>query len=375
MLSSCGSLPAVQDAILTAYRETFGFDEETLYLPGRDRKQFERAAGYLTTRETREVLLTPGLISYFVERNRVLNTSDGEYRPSEPEEMFLKDSGAALVVPLISNDTVEGLLVCGNRSIRDSFIYEDYDLMKVLARQAAQAVANLRLSEELGETRELAAVARISSFVIHDLKNLTTSLSLVADNAQEHIDNRDFQQDAVSTMQNTIAKMKGLIQRLRSVPQKGALQAGVADIGNLSREAVKEIAHARPEMRIQCEGTPVFSRVDREEIKTVVVNLVQNAVDASHGRGTVIVETFEENGSACVRVTDSGCGMTEDFLRNHLFKPFRTTKEKGLGIGLYQCRQIVEAHGGEIVVKSEINRGTTITVLLPYADAHACVAP
>ncbi|HEX9020238.1 MAG TPA: ATP-binding protein, partial [Nitrospirota bacterium] len=95
---------------------------------------------------------------------------------------------------------------------------------------------------------------------------------------------------------------------------------------------------------------------------------VQNALEASSGQGRVTVETGKENGGVCIRVADAGAGMTEDFIKNHLFRPFSTTKEKGLGIGLYQCRQIVEAHAGRIEVKSEPGKGTVFTVVLPGAE-------
>jgi signal transduction histidine kinase len=119
--------------------------------------------------------------------------------------------------------------------------------------------------------------------------------------------------------------------------------------------------------RIIYNGKPAFSRVDGDEIKKVIVNLIRNAFEASHDM--VMVETVCESGSACIRVSDSGNGMSEDFIKNDLFKPFRTTKEKGLGIGLYQCRQIVEAHAGRIEVKSEINKGTVFTIYLPAAES------
>jgi putative PEP-CTERM system histidine kinase len=262
-----------------------------------------------------------------------------------------------------------GLAVLREQLVPAKLMYDDYDLMKVLARQAAQAITNLRLSEELMETRAMAAVARISSFVIHDLKNLTTSLSLVVDNAEEHIGNPDFQKDAVLTIRTTLAKMKGLMQRLRSIPEKHTLMAGVEDIDRLSREIVTELATMRPGTRIEYDGSPVLSRVDGEEIRKVIINLVQNALEAGGEQGTVTIRTGKENGGVCIRVSDTGCGMTEDFLKDQLFKPFRTTKEKGLGIGLYQCKQIVEAHGGTIEVKSEINKGTEFAVFLPAAEA------
>jgi putative PEP-CTERM system histidine kinase len=252
--------------------------------------------------------------------------------------------------------------------VREMLIYDDFDLMKVLARQAAQAITNLRLSEEIIEMRAMAAVSKVSTFVIHDLKNLTTSLSLCLDNAEEYIGNPDFQKDFISTIGNTLFKMKSLMQRLKAIPEKIMLDSGVKNIDRLSKDVVAELVKLRPK-RVLYKGEPVFSRVDGEEIKKVIVNLVQNALESSDEKGTVMVETCKENGSVCIRVSDTGIGMTEDYLKNHLFRPFRTTKETGLGIGLYQCRQIVEAHEGKIVVKSEVGKGTVFSVYLPVADA------
>jgi putative PEP-CTERM system histidine kinase len=239
--------------------------------------------------------------------------------------------------------------------------------MKVLARQAAQAITNLKLSEEVMEMRAMAAVSRISTFVIHDLKNLTTGLSLCMDNAEEYIGNPEFQKDAITTIRNTLFKMNDLMQRLKSIPEKTALDVKVNNIDRLSREVVAEFAKLRPK-RVVYKGAPVYSCVDAEEIKKVIVNLVQNALDASFEKGTVLVETRKDNNLVCIQVSDTGGGMTEDFMKNYLFKPFRTTKNAGLGIGLYQCRQIVEAHNGRIEVQSEPGKGSVFITSLPVAE-------
>jgi putative PEP-CTERM system histidine kinase len=314
--------------------------------------------------------LSRDLREYFLDRDRVLNLIDGEHRLPEPEQSVLRKAGAWLIVPLISSREIIGLSVLREQFVHENLIYDDYDLMKVLARQAAQSITNLKLSEELMEAREVAAVARISSFVIHDLKNLTTGLSLVVDNAQEHMGNPEFQKDVIRTIGNTLTKMKALMQRLRSIPEKSAMQAGVEDIDRLSRETVAELASTRAGTSIDYDGSPVFSRVDGEEIRKVIVNMVLNALEACGAQGAVTVRTGRENGGVCIRISDRGCGMTEDFVKDHLFKPFRTTKEKGLGIGLYQCKQIVEAHGGSIEVKSEAGKGTEFAVFLPAAEGE-----
>ena len=123
----------------------------------------------------------------------------------------------------------------------------------------------------------------------------------------------------------------------------------------------------RSRARIVCGGASVLSLVDRDEIRKVIVNLVQNGLDAAGEEGTILVETGMNNGHAYFSVSDTGCGMTKDFIENQLFKPFRTTKAKGLGIGLYQCKQIVEAHSGMFEVRSEAGKGSVFTVYLPAA--------
>jgi putative PEP-CTERM system histidine kinase len=192
-----------------------------------------------------------------------------------------------------------------------------------------------------------------------------SGLSLVVDNAEEHIGNPEFQQDAIRTIKNTLAKMRNLMQRLKAIPEKTMLNARAENLDRLAGETVAELAKLGLGKRILYRGAPSYACVDKEEIKKVVVNLVQNALEASGDEGMVTLETRSNNGSACICVSDTGCGMPENFLRNDLFKAFRTTKEKGLGIGLYQCKQIVETHGGRLEVQSEAGKGSVFTVVLP----------
>ncbi len=366
-LSSCAALSDVQESILTVFMETFGVAGASLYLLSREDRRYIRVSELSMPKSPVEIRISGELYNYFAQRERVLNLTDGEFLLSSSEQSSFSQAGAWLVIPLISNNKVIGLAMFREHIVPEMLIYDDFDLMKVLARQAAQAITNLRLSEEVSEMRAMAAVSKVSTFVIHDLKNLTTSLSLCMDNAEEHIGNPDFQKDVVSTIRNSLFKMKSLMQRLKSIPEKITLNTEVINIDRLSQEVAGEFAKLKPE-RVVYNGEPAFSSVDGEEIKKVIVNLVQNALEASHENGTVLVETCTENGSVCIRVSDTGKGMTEDYLKNHLFRPFRTTKETGLGIGLYQCRQIVEAHDGKIEVKSENGKGTVFMIYLPVAD-------
>ncbi|MBI5485476.1 MAG: PEP-CTERM system histidine kinase PrsK, partial [Deltaproteobacteria bacterium] len=97
----------------------------------------------------------------------------------------------------------------------------------------------------------------------------------------------------------------------------------------------------------------------------MLINLLVNAVDATFGRGPVVIEVGAADESAYVRVIDGGCGITEDFKHNQLFIPFKSTKKTGLGVGLYQSRLIAEAHDGRLEAHSELGKGSTFTVWLP----------
>ena len=368
-LASCKTLTDVYEAMLTTYKETFGLQSASLYISTAAGNKYVPASHPSMNTAMKEFQASPELISYFIDQDRVLNPSDNEYRPAPDEASFLQQSGLRLIVPLICNQRVEGLIVFGKQIVNEEFIYEDYDLMKILARQAAISIANFRLTEELIDSREVASIGRISSFVIHDLKNLTYTLSLIVDNAEEHIANPNFQKDMMGTIKNTLSKMKGLIQKLKSIPEKNELKTETKDIYILCKETIDEEIKTRPDYaNIVHGGIAAVCRVDEEEIKKVIINLVQNAFDAGGEKGLIRVATGANGANAYIQISDEGCGMTEDFINNHLFRPFRTTKKKGLGIGLYQCKQIVEAHAGRIEVNSTVGKGTVFTVYLPIVE-------
>jgi putative PEP-CTERM system histidine kinase len=195
---------------------------------------------------------------------------------------------------------------------------------------------------------------------MHDLKNLASAVSMTLDNAKEHIALPEFQRDMLASMEITVTRMKQLISRLRHLPAKNSLQRAPVDLLQMARETAAMVKG--PELQVT--GTPVMADVDREELQKVALNLMMNAVEATCGSKPVRVEVGERE-TPYFRVKDEGCGIPEAYLRNVLFKPFSSTKKHGLGIGLYQSRQIVEAHGGTIEVVSRVNQGSEFTVWLP----------
>jgi putative PEP-CTERM system histidine kinase len=267
-------------------------------------------------------------------------------------------------VPLLFEESLEGFILLGPPiDPGELFIFEDFDLMKVMARQATSALLNLKFAEQLSTAREMAAIGKVSAFVMHDLKNSVSNLALVVENARNYMADPAFQKDMLETLDNSVQRMKGLIERLKNFEKKTRLELASCELSALVATTVAEL----PKEGITVAGEPTLCLVDRFEVAKVVQNLLLNALDATAGNGPVHFEVGCD-GMAYIRCRDQGCGMSAEFVREQLFKPFATTKKKGFGIGLYQCRQIVEAHGGRIEVKSGVGEGTEFTVWLPQGQ-------
>jgi len=349
-------------AILSGYCEIFAMGCGGLFVRNGEHNDFRWAAGHELP--VTEVVLAVGdqVVSPMVERSWVVNLREDKPATLPEQETYFTENGIQFLVPLFSAEDLEAVLVLGRPvNQNEQYLYEDYDLMKTLARQAASALMNHRLSEQLARSRELEVMGRVSAFIIHDLKNLVYTLSLTVDNAQEHIADPEFQEDMLDTLSNTVNRMKVLISRLKNLPEKRSLELEQV---NLYLLAADTAAMVPGNGSVSVGGSDSVAEVDREEIQKVVMNLVVNALEATDGKGPVRVEVGAGS-EPFIRVSDNGCGIPEEFLRSQLFSPFKTTKKKGLGIGLYQCRQIVEAHGGRIDVESTMGKGTVFTVWLP----------
>jgi putative PEP-CTERM system histidine kinase len=261
-----------------------------------------------------------------------------------------------------------GFVVLASARTRVEVNWEVNDLLKTAGQQAASFLAQMQATEALLEVRKFDAFNRMSAFVVHDLKNIVTQLSLMMKNAKRLGDNPEFQQDMLITVENSLERMRQLMLQLR----EGATPPGAAFGVNLGSIVgrIEAVALGRGRVLEVQMGDVVLARGHEERLERIIGHVVQNAFDATDPSGRVCLTLDRVGGQARVMVGDTGQGMSSEFMRDRLFKPFQTTKQSGMGIGAYESFQYVQELGGKIDVVSAVGAGTTVTLLLPVFDAQ-----
>lgn len=277
---------------------------------------------------------------------------------------WIKDiTSAWLVIPLPENDRLGGFTLLMQPRTRVGLNWEVLDLLKTAARQAATVVGQVRLAEALAETQQFSAFSRMSAFVVHDLKNLVAQLSLMQRNALKHGQNPEFQKDMADTVSHVVERMNRLLLQLRSGTTPIAKPSAVDTTAIISGI---QSAWARQGRSVRVKATgKLWALAHDDRLERVIGHLVQNGFDAMNGSGTVSIEAWLTETRVIVEVADTGAGMTTEFIRDELFKPFRSTKATGMGVGAYESLQYVTELGGRIIVDSEVGAGTRIRVELP----------
>ena len=278
-----------------------------------------------------------------------------------------------LVVPLMMHAKLFGFVVLQDARSTVALNWEVFDLLEIAGSQAASYLAQQDAANELMVARQFESFNRMSTFVVHDLKNLVSQLSLMNANAEKHRDNPEFQRDMLETVAHSIGKMKMMLQKLsrndapvRPVPL--AVEAVVRQA-----IALKSAFEPQPVLDIQDLGLAVLA--DRERLERVLGHLIQNAIEATPKSGQVAVGIRRQGGQVAITVADTGAGMTEEFIRERLFKPFESTKPAGMGIGVFESREYINELGGALDLNSTPSVGTTFTVTLPlYRDLGAGAA-
>lgn len=365
LTAKVSSFADIQVAILDLFCTTFACKGAAFYLFDHQAGAYTNSVHFNFRRDWRPFPLNDPLIVKLQQQEWIVNLTEANPELAESLIESFSDVGAFLVIPQFFDEELFGFIVLGAQINRgEELNYEDYDLMRMLARQASAIVQGQRLTAQLSTARELAAIGKVSTFVLHDLKNQVSGLSLMLDNARDYIADSDFQQDMLETVANTVGNMKELIARLKNLKEKPQLIIAPVDMQKVIEDAVETAGG-----NVLLCGETARIDGDEEEIYKVILNLLVNAIEASPADNPVKIDFGREAESAFIHVSDTGCGMSSDFVENRLFKPFDTTKKHGFGIGLYQCKQIIESHQGSISVASREGEGTRFTLRIPLAPA------
>ncbi|OFA07097.1 XrtA/PEP-CTERM system histidine kinase PrsK [Duganella sp. HH101] len=280
------------------------------------------------------------------------------------------DDGVWLVVPLMLERSLLGFICLAPPRARLLLNWEVRDVLKIAGRQAASYLAHQASADSLAVARQFESFNRMSTFVVHDLKNLVSQLSLLLVNAERHKRNPAFQEDMLETLAHSLAKMKTLLLKLRrdELPER----AEPVPLAPLLEQLVRDCAQLEPRPVLELCGTELVVLANRQRLERVIGHLIQNAVEATPRSGHVALRLSCSGVAAVIELSDTGHGMSEQFIRERLFQPFVSTKSAGMGIGVFESREYAREIGGRLEVSSVQARGTTFRLVLPlHADAAA----
>jgi len=308
------------------------------------------------------------LCQFLERRQLVISLEENETQPELYDGLELPGwlrsiPSAWLVVPLILHERLLGFVLLARSKGKINLNWEVNDLLKTAGRQAASYLAQLEAAKALLVARQFESFNRMSAFVVHDLKNLVSQHSLLLSNLDKHRHKPAFQEDMIETIAQSVEKMKRLLHQLRG----GFTLEPPAPLAlaELVQQVVAAKSGLKPVPRLG-DGDGALSVVaHRARLERVIGHLIQNAIEATPPEGRVEVRILRQNGTAVISITDTGCGMSEQFMRYRLFKPFESTKATGMGIGTYEAREYVRELGGRIEVETREAQGTIVRVVLP----------
>jgi len=283
--------------------------------------------------------------------------------------LWLLDSPEAwALVPLVHFNRLAGVIVLTRPPVARRLDWEDFDLLKLLGRQAASYLAESASHAALAESQRFDEFNRRFAFIIHDIKNLVSQLTLVARNAERHADNPEFRADMVATLGDAAERMNALLQRLSQHHRGRADRVAPVDLG-ATVERLAAGRRAQHAVHVVGEAPPALA--DPARLDRVLGHLVQNAIEASARDMAVTIALGVDGDQATIDVIDHGCGMAPAFVRDQLFRPFVSSKPGGFGIGAFEARQLTEAMGGSLTVASREGEGTRFRIALPLAERGA----
>ena len=311
------------------------------------------------------------LVRFLKKQQWVIDLVEMEQDPARYEGLILEDWMSDdgqwwLIVPLLLGQRLLGFMMLQKPKVAPALNFEDHDLLRTVGRHAATHIEQAESDKRLAEASQFGAYNRLTAFLMHDLNNLIAQQSLVVKNAEKFRHNPEFVDDAIGTIANSVDRMRKLMQQLSNSSSQSAKR--VVDLGEILVEATERAGPRMPKPEVNIDGGDLFVEADPDRLVAITEHLIRNAQDATDDSGKIRIDASANESVATVHISDTGCGMTPEFVRERLFHPFDSTKgSQSMGIGAYQAREYVGELGGQMEVDSSPGEGTTFSVHLPLA--------
>lgn len=361
----------IQRQSIKAFCQIFNCQSGALWMLHDQRTYIPACQKNMEVSEDAEIPQLAPLVSFFNNEKRILLINELKQEPENYSHTVLPEcieqQNFWAVIPLFHQNTLIGFIALSPPEGDGKLNWEDFDLLKTAGLQIANFLAAEKTSKQLGEAKQFDAYSKLTAFIMHDLKNLIAQQSLVVKNAAKHKDNPAFIEDAIDTIDNSVKRMSALLDQLRQDHEIEKPKA--IELNQVLVDAVKKCHSKEPRPSITLPKTPYFINSSAEQLSMIIGHVIRNAQDATAVDGFIDV-ILQKNGEfAEIIVEDNGSGMSPEFIRDRLFKPFDTTKDsKGMGIGAYQVREFIRQTGGDVAVESELEQGSRFTITIPLQN-------
>lgn len=271
-----------------------------------------------------------------------------------------------LIIPIRDADGLWGFcLLDTDPKLQLKLNWELKDYLVAVTEQIISYLFLVEANNQLMENAQFAAFNRMSAFVVHDMKNISAQLGLLLKNAQKHKNNPDFIDDAFTTIAASKARMDKMLAQLTN---KNRSEDSITqfDVSELVTHIISTQCRERlPQPKLRSTVSARLT-LDKERFSNVLFHLIDNAQYATAEDGQIWIDLSQTEEQLEIRIADTGCGMSKDFIAERLFKPFDTTKgNAGMGIGVFDAKSFIEQVGGVLQVFSEPGVGTTFVMQLP----------
>jgi putative PEP-CTERM system histidine kinase len=280
---------------------------------------------------------------------------------------------AWIVVALRYRSSVMGLAILAKARAPKILDWEDENLIRIVGLQLGAYLVQEETAQSLADARQLQEFNKRFAFIVHDIKNTIGQLSLLVRNAAQFGHEPEFRADMITTVGNAVERLQELLKSLTLVGEAsvpGAKSPETVDLIAFLREFTKEKGNLGQGVLLDTNYNSLGLKLaDSTNLRRVLEHVVANASDASGGKGPVEISVSTARDAVRIDISDHGPGMTDAFIAEELFRPLRTTKDGGFGIGAYQARELMRDLGGDILVKSKIGEGTRVTLTLPLPES------